>query len=84
MEHHLKLSKMSSVLLVDATEYRGLVGSLQYLVHIRPDIAFAVGYVSRFMESPTTEHLNAVKHILRYIAGTNHFGYHYLRGGNEL
>lgn len=79
MEARLKLSKASKFPLVDATEYRGIVGSLRYLVRTRPDIAFAVGYVSRFMESPTTEHLAAVKRILRYIAGTIDYGCHYKR-----
>jgi hypothetical protein len=32
--------------------YVTMVGSLRYLVHTRPDLAFAVGYVSRFMERP--------------------------------
>jgi hypothetical protein len=84
MEHRLKLSKRSSATAVDATEYRGLIGCLRYLVHTRPDIVFTVGYVSRFMESPTTEHLNAGKRILRYIAGTIEFGCHYQCGGKEL
>jgi hypothetical protein len=58
MQPCLKLSKASTAAPVDATEYRSLVGCLRYLVHTRPDIAFAVSYVSRFMENPTTEHLN--------------------------
>jgi hypothetical protein len=74
MEPRLKLSKNSSGELVEATMYRSLVGGLRYLVHSRPDIAFAVGFVSRFMEKPTTEHLVAVKQLLRYIAGTRSFG----------
>jgi len=64
---------------VDSTHYRRLVGSLRYLVHTRPDLAFAVGYVSRFMERPTVEHLQAVKRILRYVAGTLEYGLHYKR-----
>jgi hypothetical protein len=84
MEHRLKLSKASTAAPVDATEYRGLVGCLRYLVHTRPDISFAVGYVSRFMEHPTVDHLNAVKRILRYIAGTLDYGCHYKHGGQEL
>ena len=84
MEARLKLSKTSTAAPVDATEYRGLVGCLRYLVHTRPDIAFAVGYVSRFMERPTSEHLSAVKRILCYIAGTIDYGCYYKRGGSEL
>jgi len=83
MEPRLKLSKISDAPPVDATEYRGIVGSLRYLVHTRPDIAFAVGYVSRFMEAPTTEHLAAVKRILRYVAGTIDYGCCYKRAGAE-
>jgi hypothetical protein len=74
MEPRLKLSKESKNPPVDVTLYRSIVGSLRYLVHTRPDLPFAVGYVSRFMEAPTTEHMSAVKHILRYISGTLDFG----------
>jgi hypothetical protein len=54
--------------------YRSLVGSLRYLVNTRPDIAFSVGYVSRFMEKPTQEQFGVVKRIIRYVAGTVNFG----------
>lgn len=74
MEARLKLSKSSTNPPVDATLYRSIVGGLRYLVHSRPDIAFAVGYVSWFMVKPTAEHLSAVKQILRYIASTRNFG----------
>jgi hypothetical protein len=74
IEPRLKLSQVSPNPPVDITMYRSIVGSLRYLVHTRPDISFAVGFVSRFMEAPTTEHLSVVKQILRYIAGTLNFG----------
>ena len=85
MEARLKLSKDGTTALVDATEYRSLVGSLRYLVHTRSDISFAVGFVSRFMEKPRHEHMAAVKHLLRYIAGTIEFGIVYpkLSGGDN-
>jgi hypothetical protein len=83
MQANLKLSKESSSAKVDATEYRSLVGSLRYLVHTRPDLAFSVGYVSRFMEDPHEEHLAAVKHILRFIAGTCDWGLWYARRKEE-
>lgn len=87
MEARLKLSKEGTTVLVDATEYRSLVGSLRYLVHTRPNISFAVGFVSRFMEKPRLEHMAAVKHLLRYIAGTIEFGIVYPKlssGDNNL
>lgn len=54
--------------------YRQLVGSLMYLmVNTRPDIAFAVKELSRFLESPTQEHVTAGKRVLRYLKATrNH------------
>ncbi|XP_034570012.1 secreted RxLR effector protein 161-like [Setaria viridis] len=80
MQAKLKLSQKSESPRVDATDqYRSLVGSLRYLVNTRPDLAFSVGYVSIFMEEPHEEHLAAVKHILRYIAGTSDLGLKYAR-----
>jgi hypothetical protein len=52
----LKLSRDSTTEEVDATQYRRLVGSLRYLTHTRPDLTLFVGYVSRFMQRPMTEH----------------------------
>jgi hypothetical protein len=79
MEPRLKLSKQSTAPAVDPTKYRSIVGSLRYLVNSRPDLAYSVGYISRFMEAPTTEHLVAVKRVLRYVAGTLQFGCCYQR-----
>jgi hypothetical protein len=67
MEPHLKLSKQGSEPVVGKTNYKSIVGSLMYLVNTCPNIAFSVGYVSRFLEEPCEDHLGAVKHILRYI-----------------
>ena len=44
-----------------------------------PDLAFSVGYVSRFKQRPTTEHQQAMKRIIRYVAGTLDHGLHYPR-----
>ncbi|XP_066333359.1 secreted RxLR effector protein 161-like [Miscanthus floridulus] len=70
MEERLKLTKASTTAKVDATLYQSIVGSLRYLVHTRPDIAFAMGYVSRFMEDPREDHWVAMKWLLRYVKGT--------------
>ena len=65
MECRLKLIKEDGGKPADATLYRRVIGSLRYLVNTRPDIAHAVGIVSRFMEKPSTHHWAAVKQILR-------------------
>lgn len=54
----------------DPTLYRSLVGALQYLTITCPDLSYAVNQVSQFLHSPTTDHFQAVKRILRYVKGT--------------
>ncbi|KAA8546477.1 hypothetical protein F0562_002784 [Nyssa sinensis] len=56
--------------LSNPTEYRQVVGSLQYLLITRPDIAFAVNKLSQYMHCPTTEHWSFVKRLLRYLVST--------------
>jgi hypothetical protein len=78
LESRTKMSKISEAPLVDATEYRSLVGGLRYLLNTRPDVAFA----GRFLEEPHEDHMAMVKHILRYVAGTLEFGLIYKRKKN--
>jgi hypothetical protein len=74
MEARLKLSKQSTYALVDATAYQSIVGSLRYLVNTCPGLAFAVGYVSLFLEELREDHLEVLKQILRYVVGTSNWG----------
>jgi hypothetical protein len=48
---------------------------------MRPNIAFAVGYVSRFMEDPREDHWAAVKRLLHYVKGTADQGVLFLKTG---
>ena len=58
--------------------YSNAIGSLMYIASCtRPDIAQAVGALARYMAAPTTAHWTAVKHILRYLAGTPNYGITY-------
>ena len=51
--------------------YREAVGSLMYLaIATRPDIAYAVGVLSRFSSNPGMAHWKAVKHLMRYLKGS--------------
>ena len=55
--------------------YASAVGSLMYaMVCTRPDIAHAVGVLSRFMSKPRKEHWTAVKRVFRYLRGTSDHG----------
>ena len=51
---------------VDSALYKQLVGSLMYLTSTRPDLMFAVSLLSRYMEHPTTLHLQAAKRVTVY------------------
>ena len=71
LEPGVKLRKCS---LEDSTEdypYRALVGSLMHImVCTRPDIAAAVGVLSRFLDRPSLEHWEAALRVLHYLKGT--------------
>ncbi|XP_058743191.1 uncharacterized mitochondrial protein AtMg00810-like [Vicia villosa] len=68
---------------VDTTLFKQLVGGLMYLTATRPDIAYSVSLISRFMEEPKKSHFLAAKRILRYLQGTQNLGIFYKVGGNE-
>jgi hypothetical protein len=63
--------------------YASAVDSLMYaMVCTRPDIAHAVGVVSRFLSNPDKMYWNIVKWILRYLKGINNH-YIYFGGTNN-
>ena len=58
----------------DATQYRRIIGALQYLNMTRPDLSFAINKSSQFMHQPTTTHLQHLKRLLRYLKSTINHG----------
>ncbi|XP_048498244.1 uncharacterized mitochondrial protein AtMg00810-like [Beta vulgaris subsp. vulgaris] len=74
MEVNARLCSVEGKDLEDVTMYRQLVGSLIYLTLSRPDIAYVVSAISRFMQKPMKRHLEAVRRILRYVKGTIYYG----------
>ncbi|CAM8899657.1 unnamed protein product [Rhodiola kirilowii] len=75
---HFQLSKDQSPITedemkhMDKIPYASAIGSLMYaIVCTRPDIAHAVGVVSRFMSNPGRQHWEAVKWIFRYLKGSS-------------
>jgi hypothetical protein len=73
----VKLEDGGETPLFDNTLYKQLVGSLLYLTHSKPDLSYAIGVVSRFMQEPHELHWKVAKCILRYVQGTITFGIHY-------
>lgn len=60
---------------MDRVPYASAVGSLMYaMVCTRPDLAHAVGVVSRFLSNPGKKHWEAVRWIFRYLRGTSKLG----------
>ena len=78
MVPHSPLAKGEEVVSAeDKAWYRSAVGSLMYLmVSTRPDLAYAVGAVSKYVEAPSPDHVAAVKRILRYVRGTSNHALH--------
>ena len=70
VDTHAKVSSTVGAPVSDPTQYRSLVGALQYLTFTRPDISYAVQQVCLHIHDPRDVHLSAVKRILRYLQGT--------------
>ena len=63
--------------------YREAVGSLVFLAAVsRPDIAFSVNSVSKYLEKHNDTHWRAVKRIFAYLRGTIDYGIEYGSGGS--
>jgi hypothetical protein len=69
-----KLTKDEGGKAMDSTKYRQLIGCLMYLLATRPDLAFSVCLIARYMEKPTELHLAAAKRVIRYLQGSLHYG----------
>jgi hypothetical protein len=53
--------------------YGSIVGALNYLASTsRPDIAYAVSVLARYLNDPRYPHAVAAKRVLRYLQGTKH------------
>ncbi|XP_058754773.1 uncharacterized mitochondrial protein AtMg00810-like [Vicia villosa] len=70
LELNVKYAPSDGVPLSDPTLYRTLVGSLVYLTITRPDIAYAIHVVSKFVVAPTIVHWATVLRICRNLRGT--------------
>ena len=55
--------------------YLQVIGLVMYaMLGTRPDIAYAVNTISCYSSCPSTQHVNAVKHLLHYLKGSANYG----------
>lgn len=67
--HKEKILKFEGGDRADSAVYISLTGGLLHLTATRPDLMYAVSFLSRFMHAPSQVHLG-----LRYIMGTVDYG----------
>jgi hypothetical protein len=80
MDSDLKLTKPERLVLKEEFDYMSAVGGLLYIsITTRPDIAYPVGVLSRFMSCPGAEHVNTAKRVISYLYRTKTFGIRYSR-----
>ena len=86
MSTSLKLTKdEGDTLDKEKYPYGTLVGKLMFLaVATRPDLAYTVSALTRFMANPTTVHWQVAKGVVRYLAQTPERGITYRGSSTEL
>ena len=73
-KNNLEIEEMQKI------PYTSAMGSLMYAqVCTRPDIAFIVGMLGRYMSNPGVDHWKAAKRVMRYLKRTNDFMLQYRR-----
>ena len=71
MAPNLNISKDEDGVLANEHNHRSIIGGLAYCMSgTRPDIAFAVSKLSRYLHRPTQMHMKAAKQVLRYLKGS--------------
>ncbi|XP_068627425.1 uncharacterized protein [Battus philenor] len=79
-----KLSVKDKQNINNQVPYQQLIGSLMYLsVLTRPDITYAVSYLSQFDHCHTSEHWGYAKRVLKYLKGTINYGIKYCANGSS-
>nr|GEV64818.1 retrovirus-related Pol polyprotein from transposon TNT 1-94 [Tanacetum cinerariifolium] len=71
MDSHVKLQDDVGTPLPDPEVYKRYIGKLIYLTITRPDICYTVQLLSQFMQNPKSVHMQAVKHLLKYLLNSH-------------
>jgi len=63
-------------LITNPTLYKQAIGALKYLTNTRPYITFSVNKLRQYISSPTIDHWQGIKRILRYLHGITNICLH--------
>jgi hypothetical protein len=81
MESKLQIQSEENKL---STEFCLLIGALLFVAcNTRPDVSYAVNYLSRFQSKFSDQVMSYGMRILRYLAGTRKYGINYENSSNE-
>ena len=81
IEQNHKLGGQEDESAIDKGQYQRLVWRLIYLSHTRPNVAYLVEVVSRFMHDPREKHIQVVHKVLQYLKATPGRGILFKRKG---
>ncbi|CAM9865757.1 unnamed protein product, partial [Heterosigma akashiwo] len=70
----VQMTRESTFEKADIDEYQKLVGGFQFIREFRPDIAFAVGRLSRYLSCPNKDHMEAAEYLAGYLRRTADMG----------
>lgn len=69
----------------ESLNYRNLIGALSYIAHAtRPDIIYAVNYLSRFQNCCTNVHYKHALRILTYLYHSRHLNLNFVGNNDTL
>ena len=70
---------------MENVSYTNAIGTIMYvMISTRPNLAYAISSLSRFMSNPGKPHWEALKYLLRYINGSVNVGLSYKKRYNTL
>ncbi|XP_052198535.1 protein At-4/1 isoform X3 [Diospyros lotus] len=65
--------------------YANVIGTIMYsMISTRPDLAYSISLLSRFMSNPGKTHWEALKYVLKYINGSLHVGLNFEKRNDTL